>query len=584
MKRLIPFFLIVLVLAGCNSSPQNQTVTPTTQSGSLGAVYAQANSVEPATNGAVSAYTLTGQIHNIEVISSGLVLDSSQGKLGILTENNSVITSDELEGFTLIGVHSDNLVLFNVLDRTVLVVDDKLHIDSRFSIEEGISDLPVYGSGTNELYYCVDDYIRALDLETGLTRHIVQHTEEGAFQITSHFNGLVIGRTNEHKTTYFSSVDGQNVFVESSLRDFSTGETSYYGIYRDGYVDQYIWGQVEGTPSQLLLEDDLFVYPQMLAGCIITVKNSGNDVIFDRYDMDSGLRVGSVQFKPVGTVIDVSSTATHTWILTDKMLYRWDWAKSPTSDDRDYMIPLIDGQNPDVAGIDLCKSRAKSISEQYGIDVLVWDDALLNDDTYEIAGEYQVLVIEQMLDKLEVQLPLLPEQILDPTKDYCGIKICLVRSIDDLDFVQFWNEDGLCILITPTADVKEALFTGLGWAIDSRVIGNSRDFDYWNDLNPTGFTYDYSYFVNSQREDLQYLDGETRAFVDQRAMSFPSEDRARIFYYSLLENNGQMFSSDTMQEKLKVFCEGVREAYGWQKDARDFPWEQYLNDSLAYEK
>jgi len=67
-------------------------------------------------------------------------------------------------------------------------------------------------------------------------------------------------------------------------------------------------------------------------------------------------------------------------------------------------------------------------------------------------------------------------------------------------------------------------------------------------------------------------------------MSFPSEDRARIFYYAMTEGNEELFTSSTLQAKLKTLCEGIREAYGWQKESQVFPWEQYLEQSLAYDQ
>ena len=127
------------------------------------------------------------------------------------------------------------------------------------------------------------------------------------------------------------------------------------------------------------------------------------------------------------------------------------------------------------------------------------------------------------------------------------------------------------------------LYPGVAYAIDSHVLGNSRDFDFdrWNPLNPEGFTYANSYDVTPQQA---YLEGDTRAFTDELAMSYIHEDRCRVFYNAMLADNADMFSSSTMQAKLQRLCMGIREAYGLQKSEKTYTWEQYLKTSLAYVK
>jgi hypothetical protein len=67
-------------------------------------------------------------------------------------------------------------------------------------------------------------------------------------------------------------------------------------------------------------------------------------------------------------------------------------------------------------------------------------------------------------------------------------------------------------------------------------------------------------------------------------MTYPNADRSQTFNQAMLPDNAEMFSSETMQKKLYRLCIGIREAYGWEKSAETFLWEQYLEDSLAYVK
>ena len=112
------------------------------------------------------------------------------------------------------------------------------------------------------------------------------------------------------------------------------------------------------------------------------------------------------------------------------------------------------------------------------------------------------------------------------------------------------------------------------------MLGNSRDYDEWKKLNPEGFDYDYNYYVY-KTHDSEYLSDENRYFADAYAMTFPHEDRCRLFVHAMLDANADLFATDAMQAKLKRMCQGIREAYGYERDGNTYVWEQYLNISLA---
>jgi len=131
-------------------------------------------------------------------------------------------------------------------------------------------------------------------------------------------------------------------------------------------------------------------------------------------------------------------------------------------------------------------------------------------------------------------------------------------------------------------NVEQSFLWGLGWALDARLLGNSRDLDNWDELNPKSFSYTYDYAQNAERENADdYLDPDSRCFVDQESMSFPTEDRARIFVYAMAEDTEEYFTSERMQKKLRRICLGIREAYGLDESTEVFPWEQYLEKPLA---
>ena len=100
---------------------------------------------------------------------------------------------------------------------------------------------------------------------------------------------------------------------------------------------------------------------------------------------------------------------------------------------------------------------------------------------------------------------------------------------------------------------------------------------------PSQLEYDENYKDYSSKEDSEFLTGEDRAFVNAMSMTFPREDRAAIFACALMDGNEAVFQSETLQAKLRQICKGIREAFEWKRDERVFPWEQYLNQSIAYQ-
>ena len=43
-----------------------------------------------------------------------------------------------------------------------------------------------------------------------------------------------------------------------------------------------------------------------------------------------------------------------------------------------------------------------------------------------------------------------------------------------------------------------------------------------------------------------------------------------------------LFAASPLQYKLKMLCQGIREAFGLKKSPENFLWEQYLNQPMAY--
>ena len=112
--------------------------------------------------------------------------------------------------------------------------------------------------------------------------------------------------------------------------------------------------------------------------------------------------------------------------------------------------------------------------------------------------------------------------------------------------------------------------------VDSHVLGNSPLVDDWDQLNPEGFAY-------GEAPNQQLLEGDTRAFVDEKSMESVIEDRSRIFWQAMKPDNAQVFATSVMQSKLRQLCLGIRDAWRLEKKTDVYRWEQYLTESVAYQ-
>jgi hypothetical protein len=141
----------------------------------------------------------------------------------------------------------------------------------------------------------------------------------------------------------------------------------------------------------------------------------------------------------------------------------------------------------------------------------------------------------------------------------------------------YFIHDGSVYLILAVSDQIEATFYHqLFHAMDSYILVEAKTYDDWGLLNPEGFAYDNSYLLNETRDPQNYLEEETRAFIDLYSMSYPKEDRATIMEYAMQPGMEAYFTSSIMQKKLDTLCNGIRKAFWLKEEECNLPWEQYL--------
>lgn len=588
MKRLIAILLTALILTGCGQSQVPDNTVPPNETVSM---------YEPEqTGGTVTAYEMPNrEITAIAPMGADVLLIEKSGQVALLDVQTgeltrSVQTGTDLAQDAAFAVYNAGMSYFQEDKSQVVLLDQKLREYDRVQLPGDISGHPSVSFGTGEVYYCQGQQVRAMDMHTEQTRLILAHRFQQAQLIGCHLAGqLLILQTVDAEgaegVAYVDSATGRILAqLESEVPFYSDG-MAYLARYADGQVQQNVFGKRGAASSNLLVEDQ--VYGALKQYGAVTCVPGESSVTLDFYDLAAGACTASVTVPELFQPVDVNASLEYVWVLgrnDGKMtLYRWNAKQNPVSGKAVCAEPWYNAQNPDAEGLAQCQARIDALNSAYGINIRIWEDAVAQSGGYELSVEYHPQEIDRMLDELEPVLACFPEEFLSKTIRGGKLQICLVRDIaGDLPYRQFFADGNAFVVLDTQADTAVDFLRAFGYVIDSHVLGNSRDYDNWAELNPFEFDYAYTYDWEPDEDTEVYMMSGIRYFLSSRAMTYPHEDRCSIFVQAMLPDSEELFREETMQRKLCRLCEGIREAYGLEGVEEPMPWEQYLTMEMNY--
>lgn len=615
MKRMIlTWLLLVALLAGC-SVPQAEApdttpeTLPAAQTEPAPGWYEPGSSLEQQTNGALRLYLLDlDYCAAAEVMGEGILLFSEQEettRLILLTGDNLVVTAERVLDFILSAqlpstqVTEDGLSYYDPNRRETVVLDENLREITRIQAPEDLTGEPLLSANRETLYYCTPEGIRAIELETGISRLLRQDAGQLMLEGLLLEDSLLHCTTVNDETTvhsFYSAQTGQLVESRAEILSLVTEENRYVATVMQDGLPVHAFGTGSAVPQSLDAPEGC----QLLADSFLAVE-----LTFDKgttakcYDLSTGrLRTSFTVTEFMRPMVTDGGDGilwllAWSWERESWILCRWDTNACPSGDPAVYTHTYYSRSNPDLAGIARCQALALEIGQKHGVQILVWEDALeMVPWDYRMTEEYDVPLLEEQLRLLDQRLGNFPEGFLTQLAETgSGLTVCLVRQIQGAEGVaveaasgiQYWLEDRPCIALTTSA-TEGSLYHELCHVMDTRVFAHSNAYDQWEELNPSGFKYDYDYAANATRNAGEYLRDAERCFIDTYSMSFPKEDRARVLEYAMTPGNEDYFQSKVMQAKLKQICVGLREAFGLKKSPETFLWEQYLKESLAYSK
>lgn len=614
MKRMIlTWLLLAALLTGCGvpqeDSPDTTAELRPVQTEPDPGWYEPGSSLEQQTNGALRLYLLDlDYCAAAEVMGEGILLFSEQEdttKLILLTGDTLAVSAELTVDFGLSAqlpstqISGEGISYYDPNRRETVVLDENLREITRIQAPENLRGEPLLSANRETLYYCTPEGIRAIELETGISRLLRQDAGQLMLEGLLLEDSLLHCTTVNDETTvhsFYSAQTGQLVESRAEILSLVTEENRYVATVMQDGLPVHAFGTGSAVPQSLDAPEGC----QLLADSFLAVE-----LTFDKgttakcYDLSTGrLRTSFTVTEFMRPMVTDGGDGilwllAWSWERESWILCRWDTNACPSGDPAVYTHTYYSRSNPDLAGIARCQALALEIGQKHGVQILVWEDALeMVPWDYRMTEEYYVPLLEEQLRLLDQRLGNFPEGFLTQLAETgSGLTVCLVRQIQGAEGVaveaasgiQYWLEDRPCIALTTSA-TEGSLYHELCHVMDTRVFAHSNAYDQWEELNPSGFKYDYDYAANATRNAGEYLRDAERCFIDTYSMSFPKEDRARVLEYAMTPGNVDYFQSKVMQAKLKQICLGLREAFGLKKSPETFLWEQYLKESLAYGK
>lgn len=578
--------LLALLLAGCAAQP-----TPTTETTAADALYTPGHRLETQTSGMMQVFpTETSGFCRIWAMGEDVLL-SGDGKLTCLS-GASLTPGSTRQADTVLQTGSDGVWLFD--GSAVQILDGSFALLQTVTIPDEVLGVP--GLEGSQLYYLSEGCLKVLDLSTGLSSLLRDNMAftDGTVQCLGDL--LLLHMTDEDgigKTLLVSAADGSTQYPSLAVADACRFETGLGILLEDGQV--LLLPDSGGAQKLTLEEGEQMVGFLPEIGGLITCRNDTAGLTLRLYALSRGILRCSVLLPEVDLVgtgcVSADGTlyiSAHSTQETAWWILRWNYEAFPPVSEDSCLEPYYTRDFLDVQGQASCETLARELGAQYGISVLLFDEAAACAPwDYSFTAEYRVDKTNWALEDLKATLEAFPEGFLTKLRqDWEDLTVCIVDtiqgtaesgSLDSAEGLQFQNGSHFYIALAPKEEdsLKHTLFHEFSHLIDNRVLTKTGAYDNWNDLNPQDFA--YSLDLNADMTPYKaLLTGPDRVFIDNYAMTFPAEDRARIFECACTSGNEEDFVSPILQAKLQRICTGIRQAFDLEADAESFLWEQYL--------
>lgn len=600
MKRWLALLAIALLLSGCSNDESYtdddniQATLPQFPVLTVSSLYDAQNPIENATDGAVRAYLPeSGEDISVKQMGNNILLLGS-GRLMLLSGDRlaeratAQIPNLPAPDSGMLQIREDGIAYYDAQENKIVFLNQYFREVGTFSLPEGILGNVYLSPDWTMLYYCAEDGIHALDLDSGVNRLLKAQNAlwqgiSGGFMHGSVLRCSILQEDGTENTMLLSAETG-TVLAEGDYLKSLRGSSDCYYVQTE---NAHIFGILDQQTQELLPigKGELYPIPEGKGAVFLTKLKSGYSMSY--YDIETGKKTATVELADITGIDGIFGADGMVWFTSGGVLYRWDISRSETEDPQTYSVPYYHYGDPDEQGLAAISLRLEEMERSYGVNILFWNEVEgLAPWDYSFTAEYLTEPYTQSIAKLEQTLAKFPEGFFKEIAKWSesgALNIALVRGIyggvetekyASASGVQFFANGDAYIALALEADMETWLCHELGHLIDSRILTTTNAYSNWSALNPWDFKYDNDYEKNEERTDTKYLEGEKRHFVDFYSMSFAVEDRSRIFEYACMPGNEEVFESKYMQKKLKTVCDGIRKAFALEGEG--YIWEQYL--------
>lgn len=536
-----------------------------------------------------------------------------------------------------IAVSGKELRLFDSVSQEFIYLSSRLTETGRIRLSEPCIRTPLITEDKDYIYYFASDGSGLKELSTadGSLRTLRSGLTENNFCTTlmllSSEKILAVSGTGSEQNAYVTnfidiSSDEIRRSISGSIQLTSIGD-AFGALYQDGLMEAlYQIPRITPEIRELVLDDQLgygnliFDLENWLALTSIqdSVQNSaegssGNGSCnLYYYDLYTGkntyktsfsLQQGEESF--VGSPQDlVYLPSLHMAVFQFKHNYShivlWDLNQKTdlTQDATDYSSKYYSSDQPDQKGIQALKDRAHELGEKYGVSIFLADECKRDFPGYHAEPVYQTRLLKESLTVLEKALSSYPDdffqQLHTPETGELGIYIAGNFSTvgndnpDHANGVYFYEEGSQYLVLNASnfSSLESTIYHEISHAIDRYIktaapgkgLNDYAD-DVFNQLNPPGFSYDYSYRTNEDRKDLDFTaasQSDNVYFIDYYSKSFPSEDRARIMENAMHPQGIDYFQYPALRRKLEYMSLFMRKIFDTGKWESETAWESAI--------
>ena len=606
MKYLIAGLLALLLLTGCapEMAQEVPSTAPEEAASTSPGLWEMGHPLEKATLGALRVYPLReADAYALFSIGEDLLVLSGQERTRLTRLSGEALAPTDQATLNLflepeaVTVTANGLSYYDPQHHQVVVLDASLEEIRHLPLPDAARGTPLLSPDPKTLFYCTDTAVMAWDLTQDIHRTVTE-MEKGQSLLGLYQNGRLLLCRTESGLQLLSGENGRLLWQGEALT-LSASDSRFYCVFPEGAENRLIFGNKADlqvlTPAES--QADTRFLPRQNAALSFCQVSPGR-LRLDYYDLATSRRTACLPlFSPARLLALEETEKDFVYLLVEetdgsRAIWRWNPASPAVNDGEVYTGPCYTAENPDYRGLLPLQARAAEIGKKYGVEILLWDDALICPPwDYDFEAEYLVPRLENQLSQLEGWLRGFPEGFLPATAgNFSSLKICLVRTITGTpesgslactDGIQYFSDTNAYIALAVGPTAEQAFYHELYHVMETQLLNSSAALDQWDNLNPGGFAYDYDYTANETRQVGSWLDPDIRCFVDRYAMSFPKEDRARLFEYAMVPGSENLFAASPLQYKLKTLCQSIREAYGLKEYPEALPWEQYLLQSLA---